>query len=618
MSRHMSRHYRLALRIGAMAAALFFPIVAMTASPTDRADGKPPATTGVSKEDAKLAALFKNSDEAQLKLSPLTALGRGDLRYADQFGDNISDRWYADMEAQAKRELRQLDGIEREKLSPKQKIAYDVFRYNTENAVRSYELGLARIAQKMPIDHQSGAQITFPQTSSGEDVAPYKTAKDYDDGLKRIGGFVLYLDRAEQQMRRGIASGHVLTRAITEKIVLQLDDALKAGIDGSPFMKPIAAFPDGLPDQERRRLSAEYRAAVGEKVLPAFATLRRFMADEYLPASRTGAPGLIGMPDGALQYAFALELHTTTRMSADEIHALGVSEVARIEREMEEIKTGAGFRGTLREFFAHLQKDPALKFETREALLEGYRRIQQRVEPILPRMFDRQPSSRLEVKAVPTAQEPFMGGAYYVIGTADGERPGTFYVNTSDLPSRTRPRMTALFLHEGSPGHHLQGSTTLEDSELPAFLRYGWNAGYGEGWALYSEWLGYEMGLYDDPLQRFGRLDMEMLRAMRLVVDTGLHAEGWSREQAIQYMLDHSSFDRGTVEQEVDRYVAWPGQATAYKIGEIFIRRLRSKAEQALGDRFDLRAFHRQVIDTGPIPLAVLERKIDDWIAQQR
>jgi uncharacterized protein (DUF885 family) len=614
----MIRRCRLARCIGAMAVALSFATTAMAVSPTGSAVGNAPATARIPKEDAKLAALFKNSDEAQLKLSPLTALGRGDLRYADQFGDNISDRWYADMEAQARRELRQLDGIHREKLSPKQKIAYDVFRYKTEDAVKFYELGLARIAQKMPIDHQSGAQITFPQTSSGEDVAPYKTLKDYDDGLKRIDGFVIYLGRAETQMRRGIGSGHVLIRVIAEKIILQLDDALKAGVDGSPFMKPVAAFPDGVPEPERIRLTAAYRAKVDEKVLPAFAKLRRFMAEEYLPASRTGAPGLAGMPDGALQYAYALETHTTTRMSADEIHALGVSEVARIEHEMEEIKTRLGFAGTLREFFAQLQNDPALKFETREALLDGYRRIQQRVEPILPRMFDHLPSSRLEVKAVPTAQEPFMGGAYYVIGTADGERPGTFYVNTSDLPSRTRPRMTALFLHEGSPGHHLQGNTTLEDDELPAFLRYGWNAGYGEGWALYSEWLGYEMGLYDDPYQRFGRLDMEMLRAMRLVVDTGLHAKGWSREQAIQYMLDHSSFDRGTVEQEVDRYIAWPGQATAYKIGELFIRRLRTKAELALGDRFDLRAFHRQILDTGPIPLAVLERKIDDWIARRQ
>lgn len=612
----MNLRHRLALWI-----ALLIPAYACSAAPgTAQNDtaAETPATVNAPDEDGRLEALLKDSDEAQLKLSPLTALGRGDLRYADQFGDNISDRWYADMEAQARRELRQLDGIERGKLSPRQKIVYDVFRYNTANAVRQYELGLARIVQKMPIDHQSGAQITFPQTSSGEDVAPYKTVKDYDDGLKRIDGFVLFLDRAQTQMRRGIASGHVLTRGITEKIVVQLDDALKAGLDGSPFLKPLAAFPDAIPESERQRLSSAYRTAVAEKVLPSFTRLRRFMAEEYLPASRTGAPGLAGMPDGALQYAFALEQHTTTGMPADEIHALGIEEVARIEREMEEIRAQVGFRGTLREFFAHLQNDPSLKFETRDALLDGYREIQRRVEPILPRMFDRLPSSRLEIKPVPTAQEPFMGGAYYVIGTADGERPGTFYVNTSDLPSRTRPRMTALFLHEGAPGHHLQGSATLEDEGLPAFLRYGWNAGYGEGWALYSEWLGYEMGLYDDPYQRFGRLDMEMLRAMRLVVDTGLHAKAWSREQSIRYMLDHSSFDRGTIEQEVDRYIAWPGQATAYKIGELFIRRLRSKAEHALGERFDLRAFHRQILDTGPIPLAVLERKIDDWIARQQ
>jgi uncharacterized protein (DUF885 family) len=315
-------------------------------------------------------------------------------------------------------------------------------------------------------------------------------------------------------------------------------------------------------------------------------------------------------------YAHALEFHTTTRIGADQIHATGLAEVARIGSRMKEAQKAIGFDGTQREFFDYLKNDARFKYATKEAFLQSYRDVEKAALPEIAKRFSALPKAKLEIRAVPTEQEGSAGGAYYQIGTEDGSRPGVFYVNTSNLPTRTSPRATALYLHEALPGHHLQGNIALEHTGLPANLRHGYNTAFGEGWGLYAEWLGEEMGLYSDPVQLMGRLDMEMYRAIRLVVDTGLHAKGWSREQAIQYFLDHSTLDRPAAEQEIDRYIVWPGQAVSYKLGEIFLRTLRERAEKALGTRFDVKRFHDQVLSTGAIPLAVLERKVAAWMAR--
>jgi uncharacterized protein (DUF885 family) len=466
----------------------------------------------------------------------------------------------------------------------------------------------------MPVDHLFGAHISFPQFSSGEGVAPFKTVADYENGLKRLKGFVTYLDRTIPMMRRGLASGHVHIKVVTEKVITQLDEAARAGVDASPFMGPTRKFPETFSAQDRARLTTAYRAAVQNDVLPVYARLAKFMKTEYLPKSRIGAPGLASLPDGAKLYAFHLRQHTTTGMSADEIHTIGVKEVTRIRAEMAAIMKQVGFNGSLADFFKHLRDDPKFKYKSGEELLADYANIRKTVDAALPRVVARVPKSALEIRAVPKEQESSAGGAYYVVGTPDGTRPGVFYINTSNLPTRTRPRMTALYLHEALPGHHLQGSLAQEDATLPALLRFNWNAGYGEGWGLYAEWLGEELGLYADPYQRFGRLDLEIIRAARMVVDTGLHSKGWSRDDAIRYMAENSSLDLPAVEQEIDRYIVWPGQAVAYKLGDIFIRSLRAKASAALGPRFDVREFHEEVLNTGAIPLAVLEKKIDDWV----
>lgn len=565
-----------------------------------------------------LRALFAASDEGDLKLSPISALFRGDLRYADQFGDYISDDYLAKTKAKAEGELKQLLAIDRAALSPKEKISYDVFRYQTEFGLSANERGLTPIFQRMPIDHFNGAHTYFPDLSSGQGAAPFKTVADYDNNLKRWDGFITFLDRATAMMRDGIKQGYVQPKVVTENVIGQLDTQLKMKLADNPYMMPVANFPKDFSDADKARLTADYTKAMTGKMIPAYKRLRDFMVAEYLPASRSAKPGLISMKDGDKLYAYLIESNTTTKMTAEEIHQLGLSEVARILKGMEAVKTQVGFKGSLKQFFDYIRSDPKFKFKTKEALIKSYWDIDARLKPEIPKLFSLVPKSPLEIRPVPDFLEKNQAGAYYQQGTPDGSRPGVFYVNTYDLPSRTSPGGETLFLHEAIPGHHFQVSLAQEDATLPPFMRFGGNTAYVEGWALYSESLGTELGMFKDPYQMQGHLDDEMLRAMRLVVDTGLHAKGWTREQAITYMLDNSAMGKTDATSEVERYIAIPGQALAYKIGQLTIRRLRTQAETELGDKFDIRGFHEQVLGTGALPMAVLEAKIKDWIASRK
>lgn len=564
-----------------------------------------------------LEALIQRADEEDLKFNPQAAVARGDLRFAADFGDFISDAYLAKVEAALRKRVVDLSRIDPTALDARQRVAYDVFNYQTRFALSVYTSGMARLQQRMPLDHLFGQHIAFPQFSSGEGGAPFKTVADYENGLKRIDGFVSYLARSAEKMQKGIASGHTLPRHIVDTIIGQLDAALAAPVEKSPFVQPVLNFPGAVDAAQRPRLEKAYRAAVSDKINPALLRLKHFMQETYRPASRTNAPGLAGLPDGAKLYATALETHNTTPLNAEDIHQLGLKEVARIGEAMNKTRIATGFKGSQAEFFEFLKSDPQFKFASRDALLAHYRTLAGEVDKVVGRLFAARPKSALDIKPVPAEQESSAGGAYYLPGTADGMRNGAFYINTSNLPTRTKPRATALYLHEGIPGHHYQGMLAIEDATLPANLRYAYNAAFGEGWALYAEWLGEELGLYSDPYQYFGRLEMEMFRAIRLVVDTGLHVKGWSREQAIQYFLDHSSLDRNSAEQEVDRYIVWPGQAVSYKVGELFIKRLRSRAETALGPRFDIKSFHHVLLESGIVPLATVEKKVDAWIQRQ-
>lgn len=565
----------------------------------------------------RFAAVLAAADEDDLRLNPQMALLRGDLRYAGQFGDLISDAYFARAESSLVRQLAALSRIDRRALTPKERIAYDVFRYNAEFALAQHRDGTLATGRELPLDHVWGQHLQFQQLSAGGGAASYKTTADYDAGRRRFDGFALYLDRATGRMKEGLRNGHVQPRIVTEKILAQLDAELAHPPEDSPFYAPIKSMPASISAADRARLAKAYRDGIEKTVHPAMKRLRTFMAGDYLAAGRVARPGLAGMPDGRAYYRSLLEQQTTTRLTPEAIHAQGLAEVARIRAEMEAVRVKVGFSGDYAAFVQHLQDDPRFKFESEEVLLEGYRKIQQRVDAALPRYFSTLPRAACEVRPVPREQQG-SSSAYYLIGTPDGTRPGVFFVNTSNLPTRTSPRMTALFLHEGVPGHHLQGSLAAEDAALPPILRFGWNPGFGEGWALYAEWLGQEMGLYDDPYQYFGRLDMEMLRAVRMVVDTGLHDKGWSRDEAIDYMLANTTLDRDAAVQEIDRYIVWPGQAPSYKVGELTIRKLRRDAEVALGPDFDVRRFHAAVLDTGALPLHVLDAKIQAWTAAER
>ncbi len=565
-----------------------------------------------------LAALFTASDEADLKLNPISALFRGDLRYADQFGDYISNDYQAVAKAKAESELAQLLAIDRVALSAKEKIAYDVFRYQTEFGLSASTRGLTPIFQRMPIDHFNGVHTFFPDLSSGQSAAPFKTVADYENNLKRWDGFVTFLGRATAFMREGIAQGYVQPKVVTENVIGQLDTQLKMPLAQNPYMMPVANFPKDFSEGDKTRLTAAYTAAMNDKMIPAYKQLRDFMGKDYLAASRSAKPGLISMKDGDKVYAYLIEQHTTTKLSADEIHTIGLAEVARITKGMEAVKQQVGFKGSLKQFFDHIRTDPKFKFKSKQDLVNAYWAVDKRLKDEIPKLFTLVPKSPLDIRSVPDFLEKNQAGAYYQQGTPDGSRPGVFYVNTYDLPSRTSPGVETLFLHEAIPGHHFQISLAQEDTSLPPFMRFGGNTAYVEGWALYAESLGPELGMFKDPYQLQGRYDDEMLRAMRLVVDTGLHAKGWTREQAITYMLDHSAMGKTDATSEVERYIAIPGQALAYKIGQLKIRELRTRAEKALGDRFDIRAFHAQVLGTGALPLAVLEAKIDDWIAASK
>ena len=581
------------------------------------AEASPPEAAPVESAHDRLFRLFKESDEANLERNPLNALFRGDLRHAEHFGDFITDEYYAGEKAAAEHDLAALHAIDRGALDATDQLAYDVFEFNTQDTLRGYQPDLLSLTRVRPMNHFFGFHTFYPTFASGKGAAPFKTVEDYENNLKRHREFVTFLDRAIGRFREGEQSGVVDTKLTVRNMIEQLDTQLKQPIDESPYYAPVKAFPDAVAAADRTRLADEYRAAVGRDLYPALTRLRDFLKSEYLPKAREGV-GLMYMKGGDKLYRYLVQSTTTLPLTPEEIHQTGLSEVARITTEMEKVRQEVGFKGSLPAFFNYLRTDPKFKKPTREALTQGYYEIGRAVDARLPEYFSTLPKAKLEIRPYEPFREKFEAGGSYEQGTPDGARPGTFYFNAYDLPSRTTPGMTTLYLHEGSPGHHFQISLAQENEALPPFMRFGGNTAYVEGWALYAETLGYDMGFYKDPYQRMGTLDDEMLRAMRLVVDTGIHSKGWTREQAIKYMLDHSSMGKTDATAEVERYIAIPSQALAYKTGAMTIQRLRRKAEAELGPTFDIKDFHAQVLMTGSLPLAILEKKIDSWIAAKK
>ncbi len=587
---------------------------AQAQSPAPQA-GQPAAVAPAAEETSRrLNELFERYFEEYLELNPLRATFIGDNRYNDRLPNSIGPEHRARATEMNERYLAAIRRFDPATLSPEDRISYEIFLHERK---REQESG--RFPDYLlPLSQTGGLPTFMPSLGSGTNAQPFATVQDYENWLKRLDGFVAWMDQSIANMREGVAKGVVQPRPVMEKVAAQLDSLVVAKAEDSPFWGPIKRFPDGIGAADRERLTAAYRASIEGKVMPAYARVRDYVKNEYLPKTRTSV-AWTALPDGEAWYAFFVREHTTTDMTPKEIHEIGLGEVSRILGEMDGVRRKVGFEGDLHAFFEHLETDPKFYFTQGEELLDGYRQLKLRIDAALPKLFSVFPKADYEVRQVEPFRAQSAAGAYYQGASADGSRPGIFYVNTYNLKAQPKFGMETLSLHEASPGHHFQRAIQQEITGMPKFRRFGGNyTAYTEGWALYAEYLGKDLGMFTDPYQWFGRLNDEQLRAMRLVVDTGIHSLGWSREQAIKYMLDNSTLAETDVVSEVERYIAWPGQALGYKVGDLRVQALRRRAEQELGDKFDVRDFHREVLGDGAVPMSVLEAKIDRWVASRK
>ncbi len=567
-----------------------------------------PEVRNVGKE---LEVLVEQYFDELLPLDPLFATFIGDPRYNDRLANDLSPEHIARRRELEQRFLAQAGEIPVDALGEQDRLTYDIFVRERTTALK----WLSFPGRLLPIDQLYSLPSMFAQLGSGTSAQPFSTVADYENFLGRMRDFSVWVDQAILNMREGMARQVVQPRIVMEAALKQLDELGGVTVEDSLFYQPVAHLPPGIADADKERLTAEYRRTIDATVLPAYGRLSDFIRRDYLPATRDSV-AWSALPDGASWYRFLTEVMTTTSLAPDEIHEIGLKEVARIRAEMEKVKDQVGFKGDLPAFFRHLESEPGFYYQRPAALLAGYRELKTKIDALLPRLFSSAPALDYEVREVEAFRAEGAAGASYQPPSPDGSRPGIFYINTFNLRAQPKFGMETLSLHEASPGHHFQQSMQLGLASLPRFRRFGGDyVAYVEGWALYAESLGPELGLFADPYQYYGRLSDEMLRAMRLVVDTGLHSRNWTRDQAIRYMKDNSSLADSDVRAEVDRYIANPGQALGYKIGEIRIRSLRTRAEGALGDRFDVRVFHNEILKDGALPIDVLEAKMDRWLA---
>jgi uncharacterized protein (DUF885 family) len=564
-------------------------------------------------EARKLHEHFEAYFEESLVLNPVAATSIGDYRYNDRFEVNISPAWRAKSEQLERTYLERVRAVDATQLQGQDLLSQQIFISGRELEIESYRFP----SHLIPLNQFYSTPNSFVQLGSGNGLHPFKSVKDYDDFLKRVDGFVAWTDQAIVNMREGMAKGYTLPRVLAERVLPQLQAQLVAKPEDSLFWGPIRNLPAEFPAADRERLTAAYRSAIETKLVPSYRRLHDFMREEYLPKCRTTV-GLDALPDGKAWYAYNVREITTTDYTPEQIHETGLREVERIHGEIHGVMEKVGFKGSLHEFFQHLNTDPQFFWPSREALVAGYVDIKNRVDPQLPKLFETLPKADYEVRAVEPFREKSAAGGSYQAATEDGSRPGIFYANTYDLKARPKWAMEALSLHEGNPGHHLQITLQREQKDLPRFRRFGGYTAYSEGWGLYAESLGPELGIYTDPYQYFGRLEGELFRAIRLVVDTGLHSKGWTRDKVLDYIVANSATSEARRVAETERYIAIPGQALAYKIGQLKLSELRARAEKALGPRFDVRKFHTAILADGALPLDVLEAKVDRWIAAQQ
>ncbi len=559
--------------------------------------------------DAELRALFDATWQKELAADPLTANYLGDNRYNDRWTD-MSSSAIEQRHRHDRATLEALRAIPRASLSPAAQLDYDLFE-------REYTQRLASWPFKphlYSINHQGGIQTLHEVT----ELLQFRTVKDYEDWITRLERVGTLIDQHIALLEQAAREGRTQPRVIMQRIPSQLALQNVNKPEQSPFFAPFTRFPEEFDAATQARLSVAGRSAIERVVLPAYARFTKTFNETYLPATRATV-GISDTPQGRDYYRERIAYHTTLgSLSADEIHEIGLAEVRRIRSEMMAIKDKVGFKGSLQEFFTFLRTDPQFYYKSSQELFEGYLAVSKRIDPNLVRVFGKLPRTPYGLRPIPMTSAPNTTTAYYQGPAADGTRPGFYYVNLYRPEVRPKYEMEVLSIHEAVPGHHLQIALAMEQSAMPDFRRNAGYTAYVEGWALYSESLGEELGLYQDPYSKFGQLTYDMWRAVRLVVDTGMHAKGWTREQAIAFFIDNAAKTEADIVNEIDRYISWPGQALAYKIGQLRIQNLRREAEAALGPRFNVRAFHDTVLETGAVPLDLMERHVRTWIAKEK
>jgi uncharacterized protein (DUF885 family) len=567
-------------------------------------------TKGVTEnKNTALHEVLEQYYQERMALYPIEATFAGETKFNHLFPNTLSDDYLAKNKAFFEKYKKAMMQFDSAKLSESDKLSKSILEWECDLTLEGFQYR----EELLPINQFQSVPLMVGQLASGSSAQPFKTVEDYDNWLQRLDGFNNWVISAETRMKEGVEKGYVLPKALTVRVIPQIKDLANPDLKNNLFYSPLKQFPADFSEEAKQKLTADYSKMIVEKLIPSLTNLHQYIKTDYLAASRKTS-GINDIPDGEKYYNYLVRKYTTTDLTPDEIHNIGLKEVARILAEMEEVKTQVGFKGDIKAFFNHVRdRKELMPFTEPQQVIANFNAIYEKMKPNLDKLFDLKPKTAFEVKQTEAFREA-SASAEYNQGSLDGTRPGVFYVPIPDVTQYNIYADEDLFLHEAIPGHHYQISLQQEDLTLPSFRKTIWFTAYGEGWALYTESLGKELGLYQDPYQYFGMLSAEMLRAVRLVVDTGMHTKGWTREKAIQYSLDNEAEPLQSIIAEIERYMAIPGQAVSYKIGQLKIRELRSKAEKQMGQQFDIKEFHNQVLETGCVPLQVLENKIDLWI----
>lgn len=579
----------------------------------------PPAKRVMTPEqlaNESLTKLFDDYHEQYLILFPLEATMFGDMRYNDLMPIEIASDFIEKKKAFYEKTLKRIEEVEVARASDINKLCAEILAYEMRMRLE----GLTFHNERLPWNQFEGLPLTFGQLGSGAGNHPFKSVKDYDDWLHRMDAFLIWMNVAVEQFEQGMKDEYVLPAKLVEKMIEQCNDAtiMTEKAEDSLFYDPIDNIPKSFSEEDKARLAAAFTKAITTRVQPAYRKMGQFLKETYLPKARTTS-GIGALKDGKKQYSYWVRYWTTTTLPPEDIFAMGEKEVARIRSEMEKVKEQLGFQGDLKAFFHHIRSDRSfMPFETPDQVLAAFRSIQAKIEPNVDKIFLQRPKTPFEIRRTEAFREK-TASAEYMPGSEDGTRPGVFYVPIPDAKSfNVTSGMESLFLHEAIPGHHYQISLQQENQSLPKFARFLWYGAYGEGWALYCESLGKELGLYTDPKQYMGALSDEMHRAIRLVVDVGMHWKGWTREQALAYMMDNEPIAEDGAIAEIERYMSYPAQALSYKIGSLKIREWRTRFEKQLGDRFNLAEFHQIILKDGGMPLNILEQRLEVWAASKK